>query len=437
MSRFGFASPAPPPSQRYWRGPVLHDFDGYTWTRTRTFSVIQEPETRAPQYDYSLMLEPTDNYWVYALDMPVLWNDGRINRTYDYLLVVQERIGEPVTYRLSSRPNYRAALDSLNKTLAAKDTYLEPGRNPQTLALAKQMLAAAPGAEAYVQSILQMFREQNFFYTLTPSRLDYNSVDDFLFNTRQGFCAHYASAFTMLMRAAGIPARVVTGYQGGEYNRLAGYYIVRQSDAHAWSEIWLQGRGWTRVDPTAAVAPERIERGTVGLLGEAAPFAERIIRNNAWLRDIRFAWDAFNTVWRENVVQFSAEKQQDFLKWLGIQEPDWRWLAGLLGGGLMLGLGLLSLLLARELRLRSHDPVQRAYARFCQRLARRGVRRLGHEGPLDLLARITRERPDLAPACEPIALLYTRLRYGAEAPNSAVQEFVRRVRAFHPGLQSG
>jgi protein-glutamine gamma-glutamyltransferase len=434
--RVRFARTAPPPSQRYWRGPVLHDFDGYTWRRSRFFAGMQEPETHEPQYDYTLMLEPTDNHWVYALDLPVLWSDGRINRTFDYQLVVQDRIGQPVTYQLSSRPTYRAAVGGLTDLVKGKDTRIPPDRNLKTVALAKQMFAAAPSDAAYVQSILQMFRDQQFYYTLTPSRLDLDSVDDFLFNTRKGFCAHFASAFTTLMRGAGIPARVVTGYQGGEYNRLGGYYIVRQSDAHAWSEVWLKGKGWVRVDPTAAVAPERIERGTAAL-GDAEPLAERLMRENAWLADIRYAWDAINTAWRENVVQFSAEKQEDLLRWLHIHEPDWRWLGGLLAGGVIAFLGFLSFMLARELRFHERDPVQRAYARFCRRLERRGLRRAAHEGPLDFLARVARERPDFRHECEPIAHLYARLRYGADAPASATQELLRRVRAFRPRAQPG
>ena len=275
------------------------------------------------------------------------------------------------------------------------------------------MRAAAASNQAYIDAVLRMFREQNFFYTLTPSRLDLNSVDDFLFNTRRGFCAHFASAFTLLMRAAGIPARVVTGYQGGDYNRLADYYIVRQSDAHAWSEVWLR-RTRLGAHRSHCCSRARQDRARHGGARRRSPFAERMIRDNAWLADVRFAWDAVNTLWRENVLQFSSRKQEEFLKWLGIREPDWHWLAGLLGASLLVALALLSLVLARELRFHNRDPVQRAYARFCQRLERRGLKRASHEGPLDFLARIARERPDLAGECEPIADLYIRLRYASE-----------------------
>ncbi len=244
--RVRFAGAAPPPAQRYWRGPVLHDFDGYTWSRALYGAPRETLEFSGVQYDYTLMLEPTDNRWVFALDMPTRWSSDRITQSYDYQLVVTERISEPVTYQMSSRPRYLAAAEHLSRTLINRDTSFRADRNERSQSLAKQMRAAAISNEAYIDAVLGMFRAQNFYYTLTPSPLDQNSVDDFLFNTRRGFCAHFASAFTQMMRAAGIPARVVTGYQGGEYNRLGGYYIVRQSDAHAWSEVWLQR---TRLGP--------------------------------------------------------------------------------------------------------------------------------------------------------------------------------------------
>jgi transglutaminase-like putative cysteine protease len=380
------------------------------------------------------MLEPTEGYWVFALDMPVRWT-GEISRRYDYQLTVSDRIVEPMTVQMSSQPRYLASAERLSLTLTARDTRLPPDNNLRTKELASRMRSAATSNEAYIDAVLAMFRRENFFYTLTPSRSDLDSVDDFLFNTRRGFCAHFASAFTTMMRAAGIPARVVTGYQGGEYNRFADYYIVRQSDAHAWSEVWLQGRGWVRIDPTAAVAPDRIEHGTA-VLGADEPFAQRFMRDNAWLADMRFAWDVVNTFWRENVLQFSSQKQEQILKWLGIPQPDWRWLAGLLGAGLATALALLSLLLARQLRFHNRDPVQRAYARFCQRLERLGLPRAAHEGPLDFLARIVRERPDLAGECEPIARLYVQLRYAGDATQPTLEELLRRVRSFRPARAS-
>ncbi len=430
--RVRFEGAPPAPAERYWRGPVLHDFDGYTWRRVRRiFHPFEQAQLHGPAHDYTLMLEPTGHRWVFALDLPESWPAGQYFQTYDYQLLANDAIDQPLTVRLRSRAQYVAGTD-LSRSMRRRDSRLPPEVNPRTRKLASQMRAAAESDAAYVRAVLTMFREKPFAYTLTPPRLDLNSVDDFLFNTRSGFCGHFASAFTALMRAAGIPARVVTGYQGAELNRLAGYYIVRQSDAHAWSEVWLDGRGWVRVDPTAAVAPERIERGLTSALGAEEPVADRLFRKFAWLRDARFAWDAANTLWRERVVEFNARKQQQLLEWLGFSQPDWRSFGLLLAAGFTLALAILGLQLTRELRFRSADPVQRAYARFCRRLERRGLGRRPHEGPLDFARRVREQRADLADDADAITRFYLELRYGRVATATALTELVRRVRAFRP-----
>lgn len=428
--RVRFDGRPPPPPARYWRGPVLHDFDGDTWRRTRgVFHRMEPVELSGPAYDYSLMLEPTERSWVFALDLPEAWPSRGIFQTYDYQLQSVATIDEPVTLHLRSRSQYIAGTH-LSRTLLRRDTRLPTDRNARSLELARQMRAAAANDTAYIRDVLTMFREQEFVYTLTPPKLDLDSVDDFLFNTRSGFCGHYASAFTALMRGAGIPARVVTGYQGGEFNRLAGYYIVRQSDAHAWSEVWLEDRGWIRVDPTAAVAPERIERGRMDTAGANELVTDRLLRQYPWLRDVRFAWDAANTLWREQVIEFNARSQERLLEWLGIPEPDWRALGILLAAGFALALGVLGWQLARELRFHGPDPVRRSYERFCRQLERHGLKRKLHEGALDFAARVRNARPDLAAECDRITRLYLDLRYGNLASAAALSELVRRVRAF-------
>ncbi len=433
--RVRFAGAPPPPAQRYWRGPVLHDFDGYTWKRERGASHLQQPVLwRGRAHDYTLMLEPTGRRWVFALDLPESWPVRRYAQTYDYQLLAAEAIDAPVVLQLRSRPQYTAGTQ-LSVTLRRRDLRLPENVNARTRALAAELRAAVASDVAYVNAVLTMFREQEFVYTLAPPKLDFDSVDDFLFNTRSGFCGHFASAFTTLMRAAGIPARVVTGYQGGELNRFAGYYIVRQSDAHAWSEIWLDGRGWARVDPTAAVAPERIERGLLEAVGADEPVPDRLLRELSWLREVRFAWDAVNTLWREHVIQFNRESQLRLLEALGFAQPDWRVLGLLLGIGIALMLTILGAQLARELRLRSADPAQRAYARFGRRLERRGLARLPHEGPSDFAERVKSARPDLAPDVDAITRLYLELRYGRTATAAALAELVRRARAFRATRQ--
>ena len=181
-----------------------------------------------------------------------------------------------------------------------------------------------------------MFRTQPFVYTLEPPRLADNAVDEFLFSTRKGFCEHYASAFTIVMRAAGIPARIVTGYQGGEFNPYGGYLIVRQSDAHAWSEVWIEGSGWRRVDPTAAVAPERIQGGLIRAVSADEPVPGRLRDASELWMSVELGWDAINDFWNQRVIRFDAQSQFDLLERLGLEEPDWR----------ALGLGLAASLAA-------------------------------------------------------------------------------------------
>lgn len=427
--RVRFDGAAPPPAQRYWRGPVLHDFDGYTWRRERIFHRSIPPTFSGRGYDYTLMLEPSGRRWVFALELAESWPKSELSQTYDAQLVANQPIGQPLSFRISSRTAYRTG-ETLTPDLRRRDTRLDADRNPRSLALAAQLRAQAGNDAEYIRAVLQMFRDEEFYYTLTPARLDVDSVDDFLFNTRSGFCGHYASAFTMLMRAAGIPARVVTGYQGAEFNRFAGYYIVRQSDAHAWSEAWLPDRGWLRVDPTAAVAPDRIERGVSAALGEEAPLADRFVRGTRWLSEIRFAWDAANTLWRERVLEFNAHSQSSLLERLGFRDADWGTLTLLLAASIVIVMAVLAVQLRRAMTAGPNDPVQRSYQRFCRKLERRGIARRTHEGALDFATRLARERPEFAAVGASITALYLELRYGATRQAAGLTELQRAVRHF-------
>jgi hypothetical protein len=224
----------------------------------------------------------------------------------------------------------------------------------------------------------------------------------------------------VLARAAGIPARVVTGYQGGEYNPMSGYVVVRQSDAHAWSEVWLEGRGWIRVDPTAAVAPERIERGLDAALSESESVPGRALRQSALLSQLRLAWDAANTFWNNQVVEFGEAQQRWLLQRLDIEDPDWRTLGiGLVIGGALFFLAL-SGWLAWRFRPHKKDAVAQVYAQLCRKLARQGLPRLPHEGPSDYVARVMRARPDLSTQLAEARKLYVNLRYGP-APLATTQ----------------
>jgi transglutaminase-like putative cysteine protease len=425
--RVHFVSAVPPPRERYWRGPVLHEFDGHTWRRTDSGPARAPPLLpEGPGYQYTLNIEANQHNWIFVLDWPSSWDLSRAMLTGDYMLVQPNPISQPIDIVATSYTHVRAALP-LSAGMRWRDTQLPADRNPRTLELAQQLRRAHPDDMGYVQAVLDLFAQQEFFYTLTPPRLAQNSVDEFLFDTKRGFCGHYASAFAMLMRAAGIPARVVTGYQGGTYNRFAGYWIVRQSSAHAWDEIWIEGHGWLRIDPTTAVAPQRIEPGLSDL--NSAEDHVSGWRHLPWLADLRLRMDALRQLWRDRILKYDEGAQLKLLGYLRIPQPDGQKLVMLMAGALSLVLGLLAWQIRRELLPAPSDPLVRSFNRLCTKLASAGMARLQHEGAEAYAARIADARPDLAAATE-LCRRYSELRYG-ESPADAAQ-FAAAVRAFKP-----
>ncbi|MBL8268687.1 DUF3488 and DUF4129 domain-containing transglutaminase family protein [Steroidobacter sp.] len=410
--RVKFEGAPPPPRERYWRGPVLHHFDGRTWRRVGTPFTQQEIVSSGPTYRYRISLEPQERNWVFPLDMVTGWDRERAFRTGDYQLFArQAQIAVLTSFDLESAPAY-ATTSELRNDLRHFDTAIPRNRNTRTIELAQEMRERAGSDEAFIQSVLTKFGSEEFYYTLQPPALDMNAVDDFLFNTRRGFCEHFASAFTVMARSVGIPARIVTGYQGGEFNTLGGYFIVRQSDAHAWSEVWLEGRGWQRIDPTAAIAPERIERGLDAAISEQEDVPGRAFRNNALLSKIRLAWDAANTVWNDQVVQFGEVQQRWLLEKFNIKDPRWEYLGVALILTLLGFFGVLSGYLAWKFRPRPSDPASHVYEQLCRKLAKLGVPRLPHEGPNDYVARAAEARPELAAQLSEVRSVYVGLRYG-------------------------
>jgi transglutaminase-like putative cysteine protease len=421
--RARFQGDPPPPRERYWRGPVLHQFDGRTWRRAGTPFQRQEVVAQGQTYRYRVSLEPQENNWVFPLDVVTGWDQGRLARSADYQLSVRGSgpISVLTSFDLQSSTSY-AITDPLPDQIRMWDTNFARGRNPRAQALAREMRADAGSDQAFIQALLSKFNKEEYYYTLEPPVLEINAVDDFLFNTKRGFCEHFASAFTLMVRSVGIPARVVTGYQGGEYNPLGGYLIVRQSDAHAWSEVWLEGRGWQRVDPTAAIAPERIERGLNAAMGSDEPVPDRLIRNSALLSKLRLAWDAANTFWNDQVVQFGEAQQRWLLKQLNVEDAQWQHLGAALLTSLIVFFVGISLYLAWRFRPRARDPVAHVYEQLCRNLARRGLPRLAYEGPNDYVARVSQARPDLAARLAEVGAVYVSLRYG---PSPLVTELSR------------
>jgi transglutaminase-like putative cysteine protease len=409
--RAKFAGTLPPPAQRYWRGPVLHYFDGRTWRMPRGGFVLQQVTNNGPTYEYELMLEPHQRRWIFPLDVVTRWPTRHTARVSDLQLLAEQPVSTLTSFRLQSGTSYQVS-GPLPKAMRDADSRLPGGRNQRSIALAREMRERAGSDQAFVQAVLTKFREEQYFYTLEPPRLEFDSVDDFLFNTRRGFCEHFASAFTMLARAAGIPARVVTGYQGGEYNPLSGYLLVRQSDAHAWSEVWLEDRGWVRVDPTAAVSPERIERGLAAAFSDDESAPGRLMRNSALLNQLRFAWDAANTLWNNQVVSFGESQQRWLLEHLNIDDGSWEELGIALVLSLIAFFALLSAYLAWRFRPRAKEPLAQLYDQLCRKLARHGLPRAAHEGPSDYVERVLRTRPDLSSQLIEARSLYVGLRYG-------------------------
>jgi transglutaminase-like putative cysteine protease len=427
--RVEFSNVIPNESQRYWRTVVLHDFDGRTWKRNWQPAGPSTIDQAGTPIDYRILLEPSNQRWIPMLDVPVASQLPRSKLTQDLQLVAAEPIATLTAVDAHSMVKAQFGI-ALSPTEQFIDTRLPKGRNPRSRELARSMSAQSQDAPSYINAVLRMFHQENFSYTLEPTALGYQPVDDFLFNTRNGFCEHYASAFTVMMRAAGIPARVVTGYQGGEVNALGDYMIVRQSDAHAWSEVWLADRGWVRVDPTAAIAPERVNRGLSSAMSATEPVPGRLLRQFAWLNKMRLSVDAINTFWKRGILQFDALTQHALLMRIGIDSTDWHSMAVLLGIAFVaFFVGILGFLAWRYQPV-AMDPAQSEYLRLQRKLEKRGLTRQLHEGPSDFLFRAAASLPAHAIQLRDFRQQYLSIRYlgSDEFSNAAsLRELVNRI----------
>jgi len=429
--RVRFNGETPPSNQLYWRGPVMSRFDGRSWSMF--------PERRGDRLkfqfegnrlSYSVILEPHGRRWLYALDLPASIPENAAI-TSSFQIRRRRSVTEVIRYDMVSYPRYNTG--RLSPGMRLLNMRLPMEGNPRARELAADLFADYPEPIDRVNAALQMFREEPFRYTLSPPVLGRHSIDEFLFDTRNGFCEHYASSFTFLMRAAQIPARVVTGYQGGEHNTLGDYFMVRQSDAHAWSEVWLEGRGWVRVDPTSAVAPERVEQGLFAALEESASLPILARRDSPMLLELAMRWDLVNNAWNEWILSYGPDRQREFLRRLGFQNVNWAslLLPMVLGVALILGLYLLMHTVGNYQRMRQMlDPLAQGYQRFCRQLGRQGVVREAHEGPLHFSQRGAERFPAQASEILEIGKLYASLRFGGQAESALVQRFQQRVAAF-------
>jgi transglutaminase-like putative cysteine protease len=423
--RAKFSGPAPPTSQMYWRGPVLWNFDGRTWTQPQWLRGLPPAavEHAARGWDYEMELEPTDRRQLVALELPTQAPEGAA-LSYDFGLYAPRPLNALTRWRMHAAPpaTFDPKLKVMLRQMALR---LPEGFNPRTVALARQWRREAGADDATIVARALRWIRADFAYTLTTPLLGRNSVDEFLFEQKAGYCEHFSSAFVVLMRAAGIPSRVVTGYAGGYHNRYGDYWVVRRQDAHAWAEVWLQGRGWVRVDPTAAVAPERIydtidDRAGGGFGARLAP----VFDMGDWLR----------RGWNDFVLGFDAARQQRLLRPLGIDALGQGALVALFAAVAGLALGWMLWLTARGERER--DPLLRAWHRLGARYARLGLGRASHEPARAWAERVAVARPGAAAELRALSARFADWRYapavGQVQGRRGLDELVRALRRHRP-----
>ncbi len=419
----------------YWRGLVFWNFDGRQWTPgmrlpgSKTQIIGENPIT------YTITLEPHHEKWLFALDIPFTTIRRWTSRTAGHTLRSIRSVKRRARYTLRSYTRY---------IIDPKDPWQERGLilpkegNPVARALGRTLSSAEKTPRRIMNAGLMFFKENEFQYTLEPEPLGRNRIDEFLFETREGYCEHFASAYAFLMRAAGVPARIVAGYQGGEVNPYGEYLVIRQSDAHVWVEVWLGKEGWTRADPTAMAVPERVESGAE----EALPDVDRLTwlaidlpaPFDAWWKQVRFGWDALNTQWIRWVMGYTKERQRSLLSRIGIGGGSMKGLLLWLCAPMVLICVLISAYCVRLLKRSAvkTDAIQAAYLKFCEKLAKIGIPRSPGAGPMDYARRITRTREDIAAPAREIIDLYIRLRYEEAGDGEDLKRLRRLVRQFKP-----
>jgi transglutaminase-like putative cysteine protease len=435
--RVRFDGAPPPPAERYWRGPVLHAFDGYAWRRGPA-DVDRAPRLQyeGQAYGYEVTLEPNEHNVLLALELPLGPPDELPNAssTFDYQLIAPAPTSRALSYRLQSYPQHRS-LEPLSP--AARRLDLQPPlHNPRSVELAHALRARAGSDTEFIDAVLDYLRAGGFSYTLEPPLLNLDSVDDLLFRTREGFCGHYASAFVTLMRAGGVPARVVTGYLGGSWNRYGRYLYVTQSDAHAWAEVWLERQGWVRVDPTAVVAPGRLTQRLDQLLPRAGGGGRRLLAL-PWISNAVQAWQGLNAWWQDEFIGFNVAKQLGLLDRLGVSRHDLTAFAMLLAAGAGLWLALIAWGLRPRLQPPAEDGLSRSWRALERKLRRAAPPRAAHECTTAYAERVGRAQPALSATLTALARRYARLRYGPAATREQLEQFQRAVRLLRYRARSG
>jgi transglutaminase-like putative cysteine protease len=434
--RVSFDRSIPLYTSMYWRALVFLNFDGQSWTRSAHTRPADHAAPGERPVSYSVVLQAHNQNWIPALDLPTVLPSGYELKT-DHTVVSKETITKPIEYGMTSNlewtDNEWTGIEELSLRLPAYG-------NPDSRILAERMRSDSGSDSAYVDAVTRMFRTQEFYYTLEPQPVSgQNSIDDFLFKTRKGYCENYASAFAFLMRAAGIPARIVGGYYGGELNPYGRYLIVRQANAHAWTEVLLPGKGWVRIDPTAAIDPQRIDADVRQVFdaerskASGPAFGDGILPR--LLKQAQLGWDSLNYQWTLKIIYFDTLKQKRFLDKFGLNLDT---VSGILKT-MSTGFALIALLLAAYhlpavAGYRTKDPVTLAYTRFQKKLAALNIHKPSHMGRRDFAHFAGRIRPDLRKEITGIIDNYISITYGRHGNRELLsRDFIRRVRRFGSG----
>ncbi|MEO5365905.1 MAG: DUF3488 and transglutaminase-like domain-containing protein [Magnetococcus sp. WYHC-3] len=429
-----FDDPAPPFQELYWRGLVLWELNGETWQGADTF-ITAPPGTSGevrlrlsgPTVRHQITLEPHGRSWLFALDRPVeVPVPARMGQ--DMQLRLEHTLLQPLRYPPVS---VLAAQDhTADPFLLAKGLALPESGNPRARALAAQWVAASATPRELMDTARKHFIHGGFAYTLDPPPMPKDSVDALLFTHRAGFCSHYAAAMTFLMRAAGLPARLVLGYMGGRAN--GDHMTVLQADAHAWSEVWLPDAGWMRVDPTLWVAPERVRLGAGAVAGAEERLTPLLpVLPESWNRRLWQLWDRADQRWNQWVVGYDHRRQRGLMASLGLSDADPERFALQLGAAMALVIALMGALHLWRLTRDSTDPAQRLYGRLCARLTRAGLPRAPHEGPQDYARRASAAFPRQAAALDAAFELYIAARYAANPAADTLSRLGRAVARLH------
>jgi transglutaminase-like putative cysteine protease len=436
--RVQFAGEIPPVTELYWRGLVLSRFDGEEWRSLRYFEVPASQRREPPVQPqgaplrYRVLMSPTQQNWLYGLRYARASRAGVMHLS-DFRLYSPVVVESEYAYGVRSWPGTPLETE-LGDWRRNAETALPAGSNPRAVTLARTLYEAAGSDAAYVEDLLEFFRGGGFAYTLQPPTLPAeNAMDAFLFGDRRGFCEHYAYAFALLARAVGIPARIVGGYLGGEVNPVNRTVIVHQFDAHAWNEVWLEGQGWVRVDPTAVVAPDRLLYGleqavaAEGSFLAATPLSPLRFRGVNWVNTLRLRYDALTYRWQSWVTGFDGQAQFDLLKGVLGEISVTRSLVVLLGSG-ALTMALVWLLLFRDKPAAQRPPFEAELAAFVATLAHRGLPPEPGETPARLAARAAARWPAQAQQIGGLYRALARLVYGSPAPAADRRRLQREMR---------